>query len=167
MARGRTKASAEGHATETTVASGGQNAAIDYGALNQRIGYLVKRVNSRVHQSFNELLGETGLAPGQYSILLLISLNHRLSQNAIAEAAGIDRSAMVPIVDRFVREGWVRRVRRRDDRRSYALTITAGGQALLDRAETLIVAHETQLTARLSDIERQLLKALLLKMLEE
>jgi DNA-binding MarR family transcriptional regulator len=72
----------------------------------------------------------------------------------LAEASAIDRTTVVPIINRFVRLGWVKRSRRSEDRRMYSLHVTAAGRSILDRALSLIEAHEEQLVKALSPQER-------------
>src|SRR5688500_57016 len=69
---------------------------IDYGPLPALVGYRIRKAYSRLFQSFSEMLKELSLAPGQYSVLLLIGLNPGLNQMMLAEATGIDRSTIVP-----------------------------------------------------------------------
>lgn len=110
---------------------------------------------------FTDMLTGLGLAPGQYSALLLIGRNPGLSQNALADAAGIDRTALVPITRRFERLGWIRRARRAEDRRVYSLELTSEGERILDRAWPLIQEHEQRLTAGLTRAEVERARALL------
>lgn len=134
---------------------------INYGPLPTLVGYQVRRAYSRLFQTFTEMLDEHGLAPGQYSVLQLIGLNPGLSQMALADATAIDRSTIVPITDRFAKAGWVRRTRRREDRRVYSLKLTPAGEAVLKLVQPLIEAHETRLVAALNPEERATLRSLL------
>jgi DNA-binding MarR family transcriptional regulator len=126
---------------------------VNYGQLPELIGYRVQKAHSRLFQMFTDMLTGLGLAPGQFSALLLIGLNPGLSQHALADAAGIDRTALVPITRRFENLGWIRRSRRAEDRRVYSLELTSEGAHVLDRAWPLIQEHERRLTAGLSRAE--------------
>lgn len=134
---------------------------IDYGVLPTRVGYQIRKAYSRLFQTFTAMLEDIGLAPGQYSVLLLIGLNPGLSQMALADAAGIDRSTIVPITNRFAKMGWIRRTRRSEDRRVYSLRLTSLGRSVLDRTHPIIRAHEEQLVAGLSQSEIALATTLL------
>lgn len=134
---------------------------IDYGPLPALIGYRIRKAYSHLFQSFNEMLRDLSLAPGQYSVLLLIGLNPGLNQMMLAEATGIDRSTIVPITNRFAKLGWVRRTRRKGDRRAYSLRLTPLGQSILDQARPIIAEHDERLVASLSPAERQTLTELL------
>jgi DNA-binding MarR family transcriptional regulator len=58
-----------------------------------------------------------------------------MSQQAVAQALGIDRTTIVGLVDALEREGWVLRERNPSDRRAYAPKLSPKGRAVLRRAE--------------------------------
>jgi DNA-binding MarR family transcriptional regulator len=128
---------------------------IDYGLLTRLFGYHLKRAYSYLYRTFVAEFRELKLAPGQYSTLVLISLNPGLSQIELAAATGLDASTIVPITERFEQLGWIRRMRRRDDRRLYTLRIAPSGQEVLDKAKPLIAARQKRLAAILSPDERR------------
>lgn len=140
---------------------------MNYGRLFDFAGYRIKLAYSLVFQSFNEMFAELNLAFGQYSVLVLIGLNPGVSQLALAQAAGLDGSTIVPITNRFAELGWINRVRRTEDRRVYALRITPAGQAILDQADHLIEEHDRQLLASFTQHERETLKALLGRLIKD
>jgi DNA-binding MarR family transcriptional regulator len=139
---------------------------INYGLLPTKVGYRIRKAYSHLFQTFTAMLKELRLAPGQYSVLLLIGLNPGLSQMALAEAVGLDGSTIVPITNRFVKLGWIRRTRRKDDRRFYVLRITAAGQEVLDKARPIIEEHERQLVSALTERECKTLIDLLTRVTE-
>jgi DNA-binding MarR family transcriptional regulator len=140
---------------------------MNHGRLFDFAGYRIKLAYSLVFQSFNDMFAELNLAFGQYSVLALIGLNPGVSQLALAQAAGLDSSTIVPITNRFAKLGWIKRVRRSEDRRVYAVRITPAGQAILDKADTLIEEHDRQLLASFSDDERETLKNLLGRLVKD
>jgi DNA-binding MarR family transcriptional regulator len=140
---------------------------VSFGPLAALIGYRIRRAYGLVFYTFNEMFEPLGIAFGQYSVLALIGLNPGISQMALADASDIDRSTVVPITDRFVRLGWVRRTRRREDRRMYSLRVTPAGQEILDRANKLIIDHDERITKNLSKEERRQLMDLLARINDE
>jgi DNA-binding MarR family transcriptional regulator len=134
---------------------------VNYGPLPTLVGHHVRKAHSYLFQTFTEALAEVGLAPTQYNALMLIGLNPGLSQMALAEVAGIERTTIVPITNRFARAGWIRRTRRPEDRRLYSLRLTPQGEAVLAKARPLVEAHEKQFVRGLSASERTLLRVLL------
>ena len=134
---------------------------VNYGPLPTLVGHHVRKAHSHLFQTFTEALAEVGLAPTQYNALMLIGLNPGLSQMALAEVAGIERTTIVPITNRFAGAGWIRRTRRSEDRRLYSLRLTPQGEAVLAKARPLVEAHEKQFVRGLSASERALLRVLL------
>ena len=130
------------------------NGSVNTGPLSTLVGHHVRKAHSHYFKTFTEALSELGLAPGQYAALILIGLNPDLSQLALAAAAGIDPTTIVPITERFARDGWVRRLRRPEDRRVYRMRLTPEGEAIMARARPLVEAYERKLTAKLSSAER-------------
>ncbi len=148
-------------ATPRAAAPTGAEQPVNYGPLPTLVGHHVRKAHSYLFQTFTEALAEVGLAPSQYSALLLIGLNPGLSQLALAEVAGIERTTIVPITNRFAKEGWILRTRRPEDRRWYSLNLTPKGEAVLAKARRLVDAHEKQFFKALSASERTQLGALL------
>jgi len=140
-----------------------ETATIDYGPLPALIAYRLKRAYAYSIQTWDTLFKQLGLPYGQYSVLLLIGLNPGLSQLALAKAVGLDGSTLVPIMNRFFKLGWIRRVRRRDDRRVYSLRVTPAGQAVLDKARAALKEHDEDLTSPLTIKERATLLELISK----
>jgi DNA-binding MarR family transcriptional regulator len=135
---------------------------IDYGILTELVGYRLRRAQAAVFDHFLSNVGEDGVTPGRFGVLVLIEANPGLSQSALAEALGIERSTMVTVIDRLEQRGWVERTPSKTDRRSYALALTAAGAELLARATPLVRRHERQFNAELSEEE----KAALIELLE-
>ncbi len=131
------------------------------GRLERLLGYALRRAQFGVFQDFAAEMKEFGLTPGQLGALLLIEANKGLSQSELGLALGIDRSSVVPLIDRLQKRGWVRRAPRISDRRAHALELAPGGVALLTRQQPRLDAHEERIAADLSPAERQRLFDLL------
>lgn len=131
------------------------------GRLERLLGYALRRAQVHVFQDFAAEMKEFGLTPGQLGALLLIDANKGLSQSELGAALGIDRSSVVPLIDRLQRRGWVRRAARASDRRAHALELAPGGLALMERLLPRLTAHEQRIAVGLSAAERQRLLDLL------
>jgi DNA-binding MarR family transcriptional regulator len=136
-------------------------APLQLGRLERLLGYALRRAQVRVFQDFAAEMKEFGLTPGQLGALLLIEANKGLSQSELGNALGIDRSSVVPLIDRLQRRGWVRRAARASDRRAHALELAPGGTALIARFLPHLEAHEARIAAGLSPADRERLFALL------
>ena len=135
----------------------GEHGGLLLGRLEPLLGYALRRAQIRVFQDFEAEMKELGLTPGQLGTLLLIEANRGLSQTELGTALGIDRSSVVPLIDRLQKRGWVRRAARASDRRAHALELAPGGSALLAKLMPRLEAHEARIAAALSPAERKLL----------
>jgi len=138
-------------------------APVHLGRLEQLLGYALRRAQVRVFQDFEAEMTELGLTPGQLGALFLIEANRGLSQSELGAALGIDRSSVVPLIDRLQKRGWVRRAARASDRRAHALELAPAGVALLARLLPRLDVHETRIAAALQPGERRRLFELLAK----
>lgn len=139
---------------------------IDFGPLDQRIGYQLRRAFFRSNGLFARLAGEAGLAPGQVGVLKLVELNPGRSQTEIAAAAGLDRSSLTQLLDQLMGRGLIER-RPGPDRRTVSLHLTAAGKKALAKAGPKVEAHEAILRTGLSDKEAAVLLELLKRLQRE
>lgn len=123
---------------------------IDYGLLPELVGYQLRRAQARVFADFMDVVRGQGVTPGLFGVLVIIDANPGLSQSALAQAIGIERSTMVAIIDRLQAEGWVQRNVAAHDRRSYALELTAEGTAMLALLIPKVRRHEQRIAQALS-----------------
>jgi len=120
-------------------------AAIDYGPLDRRIGYLLRRAQIAVFKDFFAAFESHDLRPGQYSILTVIESNPGLKQGEVGEALGIKRANFVAMIDELERRKLVRRDPTPGDRRSYALMLTAKGASLMPELHAISERHEQKI----------------------
>lgn len=134
---------------------------MDRGILPTLLGYQLRRAQQRMFQHFAASVGDLGVTPGQVGLLVMIGANPGVSQAALAKALGVERASLGETVGRLVAGGHLQRRPSPVDRRSHALHLTAGGEALLERLLPRIREHETAAAARLSAQERSTLRRLL------
>jgi len=128
--------------------------ALDYNILPGLIGYQMRRAQLAIFQDFQDVVGKHNISPGQFGVLVLIESNPGLNQSELGEAMGVDRSTMVAVIDKLEKAGYVVRQVAPNDRRSYALELSAAGGALLTKMRPAVLAHERNLAASLSDDEQ-------------
>ena len=104
------------------------------------------------------------VTPGLFRILLLVGENAGLNQSALARAANIDRSTLVPILNKLESLGLVQRRPSISDKRMHALHLTALGEETVLAIQDAVLEHETEIAARLSPDERRTLLTLLAKL---
>lgn len=101
-----------------------------------------------------------------FATLNLVRDAGTMSQQALAEALGIDANMLVLLLNEAEDAGHARRVRDPNDRRRHNVELTDAGRAALKRAEAGVEEAEEEILAMLDDAERAQLRALLAKALE-
>lgn len=131
------------------------------GLLPDLVGYHVRLAQMAIFADFEEALGELELSPGLFGLLVIVESNPGLNQARLAEAARLDRSSLVPALDKLEGRGLVARRDSPGDRRANGLHLTPEGATLLRRAKAAVAMHEARLGAGLRPGERELLISLL------
>lgn len=89
-----------------------------------------------------------------------------VSQQAIGERLGIDRTTMVEIIDELESQEVVVRRRNPSDRRSYALNLTSKGKAVQKRAARAFDTAADEFFGALSKRERDSLADMLRRLIQ-
>jgi DNA-binding MarR family transcriptional regulator len=114
-------------------------------------------------------LASRRLAPMGLSVRLCGVLNllaeGPISQQALGEQLGIDRTTVVELIDELEQQGIVERRRNPADRRSYALTLTAKGRTVQKRAARVFDAAADEFLDALQPAERQVLMGMLQRLI--
>jgi DNA-binding MarR family transcriptional regulator len=121
----------------------------ELGALNDRLGYFVRRLQVWIFQDLIRRLSHLDLSPAQFSVIVVIGANPGLSQAELAETLGIERARLVRLLHRLERRGLTQRQPSRSDGRRHALELTREGKAVLAAAERLAAQHEQALKGKL------------------
>lgn len=106
-----------------------------YRVLEQRPGFLVRRLHQIHLALFTEECKAFGVTPVQYSILTVAAAQPGLDQAALANQVGVDRTTMADVLARLERRGLVRRSRVERDARRKLVHATVVGQRLLARMD--------------------------------
>jgi len=138
---------------------------LDRGLLPSLLGYVLRRTQSAVFADFSGTFAKAGeaLTPGEFGLLVLVERNAGLSQMALARALGIDRSTLVPILNRLQARGFLVRRASPSDGRTHALGLTPNGEKALTRFARLVKTHEKRIASGLSAAETRTLIELLEK----
>ena len=136
---------------------------LDRGLLPSLLGYALRRTQSAVFADFAATFAKAGetLTPGEFGLLVLVERNAGMSQMALARALGIDRSTLVPILNRLQARGFLLRNASPTDGRTHALALTPAGEKALARFARLVRAHEKRIAGGLSAAETRALIELL------
>ena len=124
-------------------------------ASRRKASFLLTQVGSHAAARFAERLAPLELTPPDVGVLRLLSQSAGLSQQELASALQVHPSRLVSIIDRLEGRSLVKRQEHAEDRRTYALQLTAEGQVALTEVGRLYEAHHDVLCAALSEEEQQ------------
>jgi DNA-binding MarR family transcriptional regulator len=132
------------------------------GMLPRLLGYHLRRTQVAVFRHFaRTVTASEGITPALFGMLQVIAANPGLTPSGLAEAMGVDRSAIVKVVNALEERGLINRIPSEQDRRSHCLALTGPGRDALARMEALVLAHETEFTKVLTPEELATLTRLL------
>src|SRR5262249_29447510 len=125
------------------------------------VAFLLAQVGAQAAARFAERLVPLGLSPPQAGILRALGAQPGISQQALVDHLGIFPSRGVTMIDELERLELVERRDSLDDRRSYALHLTAKGNRALEAIGRVAQEHQDALLAALNKKERETLGQLL------
>ncbi|MGK5552234.1 MarR family winged helix-turn-helix transcriptional regulator [Actinomadura kijaniata] len=130
------------------------------------LGMLLASAHNRSRAALNEGLRPLGIEVRGFSVLLALDAYGPSSQRALIDRLGVDKSAMVRLVDELEHGGLVRRERAPHDRRAYAVVMTADGERTLAAARKVAAGVGETLFGRFRPAERDQLVNLLSRLAE-
>lgn len=151
-----------GEATEMTRKSAAAAGAGASGArqatrrdLDQIVGYQLRRVGSLVTRELASVFSAVGLAPGQFSILMIVAENPGCTQSQIASLARLDRSTLALVLARLRRLGLIRRVTDSGDRRANRVHATDAGETAIRSVLPRLARFEQRIAGGFSPSEKR------------
>lgn len=84
-----------------------------------------------IDQACARMLSPHGLSEGRFAALLVVEAQGGASPSAIADSLGVTRATVTGLLEGLERSGLVTRAIDSADRRSHAVSLTAGGKALV------------------------------------
>jgi len=118
---------------------------LDYGVLDELLGYSLRRAQSALYLDFHRATASFDISPPRFAALVLVSRNAGLRQQQLAEAMGLHRSGALRLTDWLQERGWVERRADPADARAWGLHLTATGRAALRQLEQAVRAHDAAL----------------------
>jgi len=134
---------------------------LDIGVLSELVGYHLRRATNVAVADFMRAVGDTGMRQVLFGILSIVERNPGINQGTVGRSLGIKRANMVALINELVDAGLLDRQVSAEDRRAFALNLTAKGRRAYDDCLARIRAHEDALLSDFSAEERALLIALL------
>jgi DNA-binding MarR family transcriptional regulator len=108
-----------------------------------------------------------GMRLRYFWVLSYLADRDQISQHELADAFMLDANNAVLLLNDLEAEGWIERRRNPEDRRRHLVSLTAKGRDAVTHARHACTSSENELLARLSAEERETLRGLLLKALED
>lgn len=106
-------------------------------------------------------LKEDNITGSQYTHILVICENPGVSQEEISDKLKIDKGSVARTIKQFEKEGYITRLTATEDKRQYQIYPTDKAKALYEKIHGIAIASEKRLTRNFTDIEREILKNLL------
>jgi DNA-binding MarR family transcriptional regulator len=104
--------------------------------LDQRPGYLIRRLHQIHVALFQEACAGFDMTPLQYSLLSALAVRGTADQTSLAADIALDRTTTTGALKRLEARKLVERPVSGDDRRARVCKLTAAGAAMLDRIES-------------------------------
>jgi DNA-binding MarR family transcriptional regulator len=117
-------------------------------------GHLIRRCQQRAVDLFTDEVGDDGPNPRQFAVLISVFQNPGMSQTALVEASGIDRSTLTEVLRRMIDRGMLSRSRTPEDQRANALFLTDEGRAILIGAFAAAERTQTRILEPIPEADR-------------
>ena len=135
--------------------------ALDWGILAGSVGPRVRLLRNALTARSIAASAPHGLPTGSLTVLALIAANPGSSQSALAKRAGLNKSALVGIVDQLEAKRLAARDRSEADRRRNQVTVTAEGEAAMQALFIAVAAEESVVRDALGGADLAVLLGLL------
>ncbi|HEY3779120.1 MAG TPA: MarR family transcriptional regulator [Rhizomicrobium sp.] len=129
----------------------GRNGSVE---LTGTPAHLMRRCNQFYGDLFARETGDRDLTKHQYLVLCALEQHEGVSQTALVNATGIDRSTLAEMVRRMLERGLLSRKRTEEDARANAVAITQAGRRVLKAARLAAERAERALLEPLAPTDR-------------
>jgi DNA-binding MarR family transcriptional regulator len=133
-------------------------------SMRDRVPFLLFRASQASLSLANQMLARIGLCARQAGILTMVTELEPMTQKALADALGIDRTTMVALLDDLEDKGLAARQRHPRDRRAFLVHPTDSGRAAKVAAVRILDEQQRRFLAPLTPAERSQLAALLTRL---
>ncbi|HJW40814.1 MAG TPA: MarR family winged helix-turn-helix transcriptional regulator [Rhizomicrobium sp.] len=123
--------------------------------LSDSPSHLLKRCAQFFGDLYAHEAGSTELTKQQFTLLAALEHNEGVSQTALVEITGIDRSTLAEMVRRMLERGLLSRERTEEDQRANSVAISPSGRKALRAARTASERADKALLDPLPPVERQ------------
>jgi DNA-binding MarR family transcriptional regulator len=137
---------------------------LDGYAVEDQVGFLLRRAHQRHAALFQETMAALDLTPTQFTALIKVVELRRVTQNQLGRLVATDPATIQGVVQRLIARGLVARTADPMDRRSAVLAPTVDGEDLAGRAVVLARRITDATLEPLDEAERLRFLALLRKL---
>lgn len=131
------------------------------GVLSNHVGFHLRLAQLAVFENIGRAMKEIDVTPAIFSVLEVLKQNDGITQSKLAAAVHLERSSVVPLLDKLARRGLVERRASTTDRRHNHLHLTDAGRELLAEALRRAAQHEKEVCKPFTIAEKKLLLELL------
>jgi len=131
------------------------------------VGYWLRRAQEASFSAFARRVEAHKIWPGWFTIMLLIHENPQINQTSLSSATGRDKSTLTTSLRQLMTAGLVSRRRDQADRRSFRLTLTRRGEALLKELNVHARAHDRMLDSIVGEEGKAVLLSMLKKLTKQ
>ncbi len=114
--------------------------------LSESPSHLLRRCSQFFGDLYAYEASTSELTKQQFTLLAALEHNDGVSQTALVEVTGIDRSTLADMVRRMLERGLLSRERAEEDQRTNALVITPAGRKGLRSARTALERAEEKIS---------------------
>ncbi|OCA96360.1 MarR family winged helix-turn-helix transcriptional regulator [Clostridium beijerinckii] len=132
-------------------------------SYDQDIGMLTNKVSKKLTSYLNNKLEKFNITTEQWTVLLKLSKQNKISQKLLAEVSGKDQSTLARILDILERKAFIERHPSKEDRRSFEIHITDSGLNLVGEVSPFLEDLFNKLLKDISPEKLEVYNAVLLK----
>jgi MarR family transcriptional regulator, temperature-dependent positive regulator of motility len=148
-----------------TEAPGEKRTKIDYGPLDQYLGFYVRRLYDNYRKHFTAKAGDMDVQPREAAALVIMSLNPGLTPTELSVALALDGAQVTGMLNLFESRQLLERRISSSDARSRLVSLTAAGEAMVTRLYEFLGHFDQQFNSQsLSEDELRQLLGLLAKL---
>jgi DNA-binding MarR family transcriptional regulator len=130
------------------------------GVLEGFIGFHLRLAQDASFRGFAQRAGQHDLKPGRFAAMMVIHNNPGINQTALGRAVARDKSTITPLLQGLERQGLVERRAPATDGRSFVLTLTPAGEAMVKQLLERARAHDRKLDEIVGDGKEEFMRLL-------
>ena len=125
------------------------------------LNWLLRRVGAGLGGALDQVTRRHGAGIRGYVVLKALAASPPVTQLALGQRLGLDKTAVTAVLDRLEAQGWITRTPAPGDRRARIAQVTPAGRAWIERVAPEVEVTEADFLSDLSPDQRQQLAHLL------